>query len=253
METAIVARPQLTPDVWQMITAVAPTMHLARWFGVSNAEQAAATMLKGHELGLGLAASFEFIKPIQGKPALIPMGALALIHNSPLIEKVVITDLRDANGQPTGCEVTMKRTNGFEYTCSFTIEDAKRADLVKPGSGWDKYPANMCRWRAIGFCADVVCPDVLGGLKRADELGADLTPNGDVIEGSWSVAPSQPANAAPVVEAAPTSAAPAVTLNDLVTRFGPEAIMNANAGKIPGTDEELQAVIAALGADSINE
>jgi len=247
METALIVRPQLTPDVWHMITEVAPAMHAARWFGVSNPEQAMAIMLKGHEIGLGLAASFEYIKPILNKPALVPMGALALIHNSPLVEKVVIKDLQDDKGNPTGCEVTMKRVNGFEYTCSFTIEDARRAGLIKPGSGWEHYPGNMCRWRAIGFCADVVCPDVLGGLKRADEYGADLTPNGDVIEGSWTAVPTQPSGPAPVVEPAATSATPAtITLNDLVTKYGAEAIMGANGGKIPGTDEELQAVAAVL-------
>lgn len=242
---ALYQRPQLTPDVWRMITEVAPTMHLARWFGVANTEQAAAIMLKGYELGLGLAASFEFVKPVQNKPALVPMGALALIHNSPLIEKVVITDLRDDKGVPTGCQVTMKRVNGFEYTCSFTIDDAKRAGLIKPDSGWEKYPANMCRWRAIGFCADVVCPDILGGLKRADELGADLTPDGDVVEGSWR-AVEAPAAAPAAVE----PSTPALTLNDLVARFGAEAIMQANEGKIPGTDQELQAVAAKLAQNA---
>jgi len=231
-----------------MIRDVAPAMHAARWFGVSNPEQAAAIMLKGHELGLGLAASFEFIKPVQGKPTLVPMGALALIQNSPLIEKVVINDLTDDKGNPIGCEVTMKRTNGFEYTTRFTIKDAERAGLVKPDSGWEKYPANMCRWRAVGFCADVVCPDVLGGLRRADELGADLTPEGDVIEGSWRVPPSQTPETEPAAEAAPTIEAPTstVSLNDLVARYGAEAIMAANGGKIPGTDDELQAVATVL-------
>jgi hypothetical protein len=34
----------------------------------------------------------------------------------------------------------------------------------------------MLRWRAIGFCADVVFPLLIGGMKRADELGAGITP-----------------------------------------------------------------------------
>lgn len=233
----------LTPDIWQMITEVAPAMHAARWFGVSNPEQAMAIMLKGHELGLGLAASFEFIKPVQGKPALVPMGALALLQNSPVIEEIEIKDLQDDKGQPFGCRVRMKRTNGFEYECTFTRDDAQRAGLIKPDSGYEKYPANMYRWRAIGFCADVVAPDVLGGLRRADELGADLTPEGDIIEGSWRQVQTVPTPA-------PQQAAPTVTLNDLVTRYGAEKIMEANGGRIPGTDEELQEVAAALETES---
>ncbi len=239
----IVNRPQLTPSIWQMITDIAPTMHLARCFGVASKEQAAAIMLKGYELGLSLSGSFEYIHIVEGKPSLAPRGALALILGSPLNGGVKITE------EPGKCTVWMKRAdNGFEHTLTWTMEDAKRAGVVKPNSGWDKYPANMLRWRTIGFVADVVFPDLTGGMKRADEYGADLTPDGDVIEGSWRVAPSQAPEAEPAAEAAPTIEAPTstVSLNDLVARYGAEAIMAANDGRIPGTDEELQVVAAAL-------
>lgn len=240
-----------TLEEWAMIQATAPAFHAARWYGVSNPEQAIAIMIKGKELGLGLAASFEFIKVIQGKPGLIPMGALALIQNSPLIEGIKITDKVDAQGNPESCAVWMRRTNGFEYTATFSMTDAQRAQLVKPDSGWDKYPANMLRWRAIGFCADVVCPDVLGGLKRTDELGADLTPDGRVVESSWRDVQQPAANTTPAPTAtAPTIAAPAVTLDSLLERFTAEQILVANEGKLPGTDDELQQVAAKLEADN---
>jgi len=237
---AVVNRPQLTPQVWQMISEVAPTMHLARIFGVASKEQAAAVMLKGYELGLSLSGSFEFIQVVEGKPSLSPRGALALIQSSPLYGGMKITEDADK------CTVWMKRAdNGFEHTVTWSLDDAKRAGVVKPGSGWEKYPTNMIRWRAIGFCADVVFPDITGGMKRADELGANISPDGDVIEGSWSVV--QNPQTAPTAEA-PKPAGP--TLDALVTQYGAEAIMAANDGRIPGTDEELQAVAAALGASN---
>lgn len=240
---------QLTPTVWNMIQAVAPAMHAARWFGVLNPEQAAAIMLKGYELGLGLAASFEYIKPIQGRPALVPQGALALIHGKGVLSKLEVKDLADDKGIPTACQVTMRRADtGFEYSVTFSMDDARRAGLVKPDSGWDKYPANMLRWRAIGFCADVVCPDVLGGMKRADELGADLTPTGEIIEGAWQVAsesepPDQPA-------AQIEDEATALTLDDLLAQYSPEAIMAANEGKIPATLDEVVKVAEVLANGS---
>ena len=248
-EHALVVRETLTPQVWEMISAIGPAMHRSRLFGATSPEAAMAIMLKGHELGLGLTASFEFVQVVEGKPALAPRGALALIQSSPLLAGLKIDDLKDPKtGAPVGCHVWMKRTNGFEYEVTWTMEEARQAGVVKPGSGWDHYPANMLRWRAIGFCADVVFPDVLGGMKRADEYGADLTPGGDVIEGSWNEI--TPGVKQPVAEPVqPVSAAPAsMSLSEVVDKYGAEAVMAANGGLIPGTNDEIAAIAAKLEA-----
>lgn len=244
---ALAVARSLTPDMWSMIEAVAPAMHRSRLFGVTAPEQAAAIMLKGYELGLGLAASFEFIHVIQGRPSLSPRGALALIHRSGELAKLQVQDLTDKKGTPTGCTVTMKRVNGFQYTVTFTLGDAKQAGIIKPDSGWQKYPANMLRWRAIGFCADVVFPDVIGGMKRADELGADITPDGDVIEGqAWEVG-DQGAGIGDR-ESDNSKENPTPTLNDLVVEHGAETVLEANEGAIPETEEQVAAVAEKLGA-----
>lgn len=232
---AIVKHQPLTPEIWRMIEGIAPTMKDSRLFGVATAPQAAAIMLKGHELGLSLTASFDFINVIQDKPTLIPRGALALIIGSPEYDGMKIEDMTDGKGTPTSCKVWMKRKNGLEYTAQFTMEDAKRADLIKPGSGWAKYPANMLRWRAIGFCADIVFPDVLGGMKRADEMGADLTPDGEVIQGSWKV--QQPTKA------------PRLPIQDLLDKYSPDTIIAAAGGNLPQTQAEVDAVAAKLEAE----
>jgi len=228
----------LTPQMWQMIEQIAPAMHAARFFGVSNPEQAMAIMLKGYELGLGLAASFDLIQVIQGRPALSPRGALALIQQSPLCSRLEIVD------EPGSCTVTMERSNGFSYSLTFTLADAQQAGLVKPDSGWEKYPANMLRWRAVGFCADVVFPDVIGGMKRTDELGADLTQDGDtIIDTTWNVAPSElAAELVPVSQVTNSF----TTVDALLTLWTPDMIMNANDGKIPATAEECLAVAQVL-------
>jgi hypothetical protein len=235
----------LTPDTWTMIQQIAPAMHSARLFGVASPEQAMAIMLKGHELGLGLASSFEFIQVVEGKPTISPRGALAMIMQSPLCAGVKIEDIQDDNGDPVACRVWMKRTNGMEYTVTWTMADAQRAGIIKSKGAWETYPANMLRWRAVGYCADIVFPDLIGGLKRADEFGADLTIQGDVIEGSWRDAPA-PAKAAPVKSPAVIVEPAGVTLPDLVARFGAEKIMAANGGAIPGTDEEIAKVAEVL-------
>lgn len=250
MTTELAVR-KLTPDVVAMVKELAPIFKESRLFGVATDAQAASICLKGYELGLSLTASFEFITVIENKPSLIPRGALALILNSSSLAGLEIKDEVDDKGIPIACTVTMKRNNGFAYTTRFTMEDAKRAGLVKDGSGWTKYPAQMLKWRCVGFAADVVFPDILGGLKRADEFGADLTPDGNVIEGSWSNIGSQQPTSTPAVTVSHSqSAYDPARLSKLLETYGAAALMEANGGKIPGTDEELDAIEAKLGAQS---
>lgn len=240
MSTAIVKR-ELTPELWGMIERVAPVMQKSRLFGVATAEQAMAIMLKGTELGLPLAASFEFIQVIADKPTLSPRGALALIVQSGECEGLKITDEVNDKGVPIGCTVWMKRRNGLEYTCRFTIDDARRALLTDKSGMWEKYPANMARWRAVGYCADVVFPDIIGGMRRADELGADITPEGDVINTTWTVKPVQQMQA--------PQTQPADLLKTLMTKYTPAQILAVNDNKIPQTVDEINAVAAKLEAD----
>lgn len=236
IENAIEIRKPLTPATWRMISEIAPAMHQSRLFGVNSAEQAMAIMLKGHELGLNLAASFEFIDVIQGKPALKPKGALALIHDHPECAGVKVEDITGKDGKPLACRVWMKRRNGFEYTIEFSMADAQRAGLVKKDSGWDKYPSNMLRWRAIGYCADIVFPDVTGGMMRADDYGVPISEDGDVIEGSWSTKAEE------------------LTEDEMIERelmiltdyYGAEAVLAAGNGVLPTTWDQLKALAAAL-------
>lgn len=230
---------QLTPAVWEMIERIAPAIYQSRLFGVSSKEQAMVIMLKGFELGLSFTASFEFIQVIDNKPAISPRGALALILNSPVCDGVKITE------EPGKCSVWMRRKNGFEYTVVWSIEDARRAGVTKPGSGWEKYEANMLRWRTVGFCADIVFPDVIGGMKRTDELGANITPEGDTIDDFQHAAPTtnQERGGDPSSE---SLLKPTIDLNTLLTRYSAESIIAANNGRIPSTNEELQTVASVL-------
>lgn len=239
-DNALAIRQTLTPDVWRMINDIAPVMAESRLFGVPSPAAAAAIMLKGLELGLSLTASFEFIHVIEGKPALSPRGCLALIQQNENFAGLEIKDITDANGNPYACRVTMKRKNGFSYTGEFNMNDAKRAGLVRAGGGWEKYPANMLRWRTIGYVADVVFPDVSGGMKRADEMGAPITPEGDAIKDY-------------VIEAEPMPALPAevipdykMSLPELMEKFSDDEILAANGGAYPMTPEQINKTVHVI-------
>ena len=240
---------ELTPSVWGMLKEIAPVMHVSRLFGVSSPEQATAIMLKGYELGLGVTSSFEFIQVIEGKPSLSPRGALALIQSQGLLDGFKVTDLRDEKGNYLGAQCYMKRGN-TEYTAQFTLEDAKRAHLTegsptssgKRGYGnWEKYPTNMCTWRAIGFAADVVCPDITGGLTTYLKMPEAFDSVVVDAEGNFEKVVNVPVATIPEFVAPPS-------LTELLDKYQPEQIMEANGGKIPATIEEVNAVAAKLGA-----
>jgi hypothetical protein len=239
---------EMSMGVWHMINAVAQDVYKSRLFPVSSPQQAAAIMLKGYEIGLGLMASFEFVQVVKGHVGLSPKGALALLHNSPKIEKIVLTRLENEKGQFIGYQCRMKRNNGFEHTERWTLDDAVTAQLMKPDSNWQKYPENMCKWRAIGFAADVAAPDVTAGMVdfmiRPEQFGIALDTEGNIIDGkpkftseTGTVIDSQAKNQ-PVEK--PNG--PTVTLEELLDQYTADQILQANGGTIPGTSEELERV-----------
>lgn len=169
---ARVSTPGLTLDTLNLITALAPAWHQSRWFGLSSPEQAIVLMAKAADLGLPVTAAFDFFDLIENKPALKPVGALALIHRSGVID-VQIQDDSD-----TLCVVTMKRRDtGFAHRVAYTIDEAKAAGLIKPGkegSAWARFTKDMLRNRAIGRCARIVAPDILAGLYLTTDFDAGL-------------------------------------------------------------------------------
>lgn len=170
----------LDMQVLTMAQMLAPSFHACRWYGLTSPEQAVVIMVKALELGIPLTAAFEFFDVIESKPTLKPIGALALIHRSPLVDVVSI------DTQPDRCSVTMKRRDtGFEHTATFTMQDAHAAGLIKTdkdGSAWKRYAPDMLRNRAIGRCARIVAPDVISGLYLTDELQEPAQPTVETVD-----------------------------------------------------------------------
>lgn len=246
---ALTIRQQLTPDRWQMFLSIADNAHKSRALKVTSVQDAALRIEAGDEIGLPPIAAIRSIYIVNGQPSIRPKSAWALIMGHPEFDPSGFREeeLSTPEGEFFGWRITLKRRNGLVFTRQFTLDDAKQAGLLTKDN-WTNYPKHTCYWRALGAVEDVAFPDVLMGLYRADELGASITPDGDIVEGSWSEAapaPAAPASVAPAVVATPT-----VTLDDLLAKYSPDQIMEANDGRIPGTDEEVAAVAARLAASN---
>lgn len=169
-------------------------------FGLKNVEEAAFRILYGRELGLSAWASIMGVQMIQGQPSLKAATAAALIRRSG------VYDFAEVEATPSSCELAFFRHGKQVGSTRFTLDDAKRAGLVRDGSGWAKYPGDMCFARALmrgfrRFCSDLT----LGPIYDAEELTSGFTES-DVID--VELAPQVPVvEPEPVVETKPAKAA----------------------------------------------
>jgi hypothetical protein len=130
---------------------------------------------KGRELGIPILQSFSSITVINGKPCLSAELMLALCYKHVPEFKATIAS------SSTECSVTMQRKGGEAQEFKFSLEDAKRAGLVRPNSPWEKYPSAMLRARAISAAARAVCPDAIMGCYTVEELGGPVI-EGEIVE-----------------------------------------------------------------------
>jgi len=61
-------------------------------------------------------------------------------------------------------------------TSSFSIDNAKRAKIYKPGGAWDQWPDEMVFARALTRGIRWHCPDVLGGTVYTPEEAREIEP-----------------------------------------------------------------------------
>jgi hypothetical protein len=117
-------------------------------------------VLYGQELGLSPIQSIQAIYVVNGKPQLAGQLWLAKLTEAGHEYEIV-------HGQGS-CTVTITRgDNGRSHTETFTLDDAKRANLAGKDI-WKSYPKRMLMWRAVSDCASVICPDVALGFGIAE-------------------------------------------------------------------------------------
>jgi len=129
---------------------------------IKTPQQAYAIISLGRDLGLQPWNAILGINVIRGKPTLSAQLMLSLIYKSGEAESIEI------DSKPDKCTVIFKRKGQPAHTETFSIAEAKKANLMG-NSGWVKYPQSMCKWRAISFAARTVFPDVISGLYTPEE------------------------------------------------------------------------------------
>jgi len=91
---------------------------------------------------------------VQGKITMSAELMHSLLRSNGVRLKIIQSDT-------TRCEIYGKRSDtGDEYTSLYTIEDAKKANLVKSGGSWEKNPSDMLFARCISRLRRRLAPDI---------------------------------------------------------------------------------------------
>ena len=145
-------------------------------FGMKDTNSVLALMAVAQAEGLHPATAARDFHIIQGRPALKADAMLARFQNAG--GKVDWTEYTDE--RVTG---VFTHPNGGSLAVSWTIKQATNIGLVKPGSGWQKFPRAMLRSRCISEGIRSVFPGSVTGFYSPEEVADfDCRPHDGVAD-----------------------------------------------------------------------
>ena len=142
-------------------------------FGMKDKASVLALMAVAQAEGLHPATAARDFHIIQGKPALKADAMLSRFQNAG--GKVEWKDYTDE--KVTGI---FRHPHGGELAVTWTIDQANKIGLVKPGSGWQKFPRAMLRSRCISEGIRSVFPGSVTGFYSPEEVTDFAAPEKDI-------------------------------------------------------------------------
>jgi len=137
---------------------------------IRKAQQLIVLWAQAAEMGVGPMTAINKMSVIGNKAGPMTELALALVEQRGLLEDTPRVEY-SGEGDDSKCTVTVQRKGRkSSQSWSFSMKDAKTANLIKPGSAWITYPEDMLYARAMGRALHRVFPDVMAGMYTAEEL-----------------------------------------------------------------------------------
>lgn len=158
-------------EVFRLADALSQAVGFVPTAYIGKPNAIAAAILTGIEIGMGPLESLRELHVVQGRVTLSSGAMLArAIRSGVRVEWLESTD--------KAARLRLTR-GGVSYEQSWTLEDAKRAQLLGKSGPWQTYPGAMLRARAISAAVRAFCPDVIGGggLYTPEEA-QDIEPQG---------------------------------------------------------------------------
>ena len=167
-------------EMQQMAKAIADS----RLFGLTDINQVLALGMVAQAEGHAFATAARDYHVIQGRPALKADAMMARFQAAGgKVNWEVYTDER-----VTG---TFSHPNGGSLVVTWTLDQARSIGLVKPGSGWQKFPRAMLRSRCISEGIRSVYPGSVTGFYSPEEV-ADFEPPKTRDMGRFDATPLNP-------------------------------------------------------------
>ena len=135
-----------------------------------------AAGLAGRAYGWDVMTSMRQFHVIEGTASLRPESMLGLVRQA---GHSVVVEVGEAGAVAHGKRFDTEDT----HSASFTMQDAEVAGLANK-KNWKQYQDAMLTWRAVSKLCRVLFPDVvLGAGYVPEELGAEVSETGEVLEG----------------------------------------------------------------------
>jgi hypothetical protein len=136
--------------------------------------QAFVKIMAGRELGITALMAMTKIYIVKGK---IMVGADIVASK---IKSSGKYDYRIKKLDNNACVIDFFENKELVYTSNFTIEDARKAKLIKEGGAWETWPRPMLFSKAITQGGRIVCPHILNGAYTPEEFGIETDDDGHV-------------------------------------------------------------------------
>lgn len=196
-EVEVAAQVDSSPEqvLWRIANRIARTEFVPDAFR-ARPDAIFAAVLYGRELGWGPMRSLHGLNVIKGKVTMAPeaMRALVLAAGHSIHAAVLSDDRVTLIGE--------RADTGLAQEVTWTMDDARRAKLVRDGGGWTAYPRAMLLARATAELCRILFADVISGAGyTADEMnaGGELDEPDELPATTVGEDPDQPVEDAVVV------------------------------------------------------
>jgi hypothetical protein len=206
---------------------------------VGRPDSCFVAMLHGSEIGLSPMQALQSIAVINGRPSVYGDAVMAICRSHPDCDEITESIEGEGDNMRAVCVAVRK---GKSHTKSFSVAQAKKAQLWGKSGPWSQYPERMLQMRARSWCLRDLFADALKGIECAEEM--------QDVEATPVVSSAVPARTIADVSAR-VSIAPQITHVDpephAPVETAPECDPETGEIKEPTLGEKIRAAANELG------